>query len=895
MPIDFNHIPDEPRKVFTFYASGDTKDIEAFIREVLTPNQYEGLLYQVYSTNLDCIPESSWEEAKTLLRRIEMSVENIKGLIDIKDEAKLKKAIQFAIDHNLTNTRSLIGFNEVEVDEIDAFIETIITKDLLAYPRFWSMVYHLPEDQQDECIAFFKQHAFNDHAYRCGYLLLAKHQQSEASRAATSQSKSFADLVYDFFEQYVVSDKPLSEVLYEISDSLNGLVFSDEVLKLLAEKSHDDVMRYLGFIHTHHAALIKNDDPADEYSAYTKYLKTYLGMSTDIIDDVYDFFHQADVPRTYFLRLCDFIKENGEAFSANWNTIKHFITTFEAYHTDPSYPLTLNSQHLKYIIKYTREDVDRLKSFIDDKIATGDTNARERLFHPEESYQDSKFESLLPLSFEQLQGCYDYVLTQDIGLYYTPSFSKLNASDYNRFIAFLENPPCELKHLKYFLKINPDHWAAVTDMLESLDHSNPLEFWLFSHLADMSDEKLVLLCAFVKQFNITDPIIVEGLAMIPSVRQWQRILELATPLFVDRYQSSDAKAKIMTRLYKLTVQEHRVDRAMPQAPGVVGQIFLSQKALAWIRQVEHVRVVSETFEKNVLAIIEDRRDAPNVRNFVRPDIDDFIHLMPNDDVHAPGRDQSTQTALDAFKTEYAYDTSNEANDYASFLAFLAQYPDLFTKLSAEYVLGLKAVNTNDAFAPLVCDQVITAYQLDLTTKGFIARIWHFINQGAFIDLLGHEMSGETLAQDRDNAKNSLIQSLANSFKEDGSIVCDQGKLQRIVVGVLQGRFKGISIDRPIFTKAQMKASVGQALTDFLTSQKEDVSAQRLRENVSSWLEANPRGFEGQHADEFKRLFMQDLDAYIDMTYCEDTHQGASMFHSGHGDHGASSNAKDHAL
>ena len=851
--INFNNVPDNHQRRITLYTSGDTKDIKAFIEEVLKPDQYRGIYYGVYSSNLDCIPEGCWEDAKALFRTIEMSVANIQGLIAIKDEAKLKKAIQFAMDYKIQDTRSLIGFNEVEVDQIDAFIETILAKDILAYPKFWSMVYQLPMDQQDKCVTFFKEHEFSDHAYRCGYLLLAKYQQSSASSAMTSQS----------------------EALSEISDRLNGLVFTDEVLKLLAEKPHDAVMKYLDFIHTHHAVLSAGSNPSYESSDYTEYLKTYLRLSTDIIDDVYDFFHQADAPRAYFLRLCDFIKENGEAFSANWDAIKYFITTFEAYHTHPDHPLTLTSDHLEYIIKYSKEDVDGFKAFIDDKIRTGDANVRETLFQRKASYYDSKFESLLPLSLDQLEDCFDYILGQgrNMDLYYTSRLAKLNVSDYNHFKSFLDNPPCELKYLKYFLQINPDNWIAVTEMLESLDHLNPLTIWFFNALTNLSDEKLNLLCAFAKQFNVTDPVIIEGLADVPSVRQWQRILELATPLFVNRYKSPDAKAKIITTLYKLTVQEHRFDRAMPMAPGIAGQINFSRRALAWIRQVQNEDISTDVFEKNVLAILKnDFLNAPEVHNF------DDEDPAPEENVHAPGRDQHTKNALGIFKAQYDYSTGNEDDDFNGFLSYLAQYPDSFTKLSAEYVLGLKESNTNNAFGPLVQDDTITAYDLGLTAKAFLARIWHFINQGTFIDLLGHEMTGEALIQDRDNAKNSLVQSLAQAYDESGNIVCNAGKLQRIVTGVLQGRFKGISVDNPKFTKEQMSASVANALTDFISSQKEDVSAEWLRENASIWLDANPHGFEGRYFDAFKTQFIKELDDYIKVTYDEVTSSESQNAH-----------------
>lgn len=178
---------------------------------------------------------------------------------------------------------------------------------------------------------------------------------------------------------------------------------------------------------------------------------------------------------------------------------------------------------------------------------------------------------------------------------------------------------------------------------------------------------------------------------------------------------------------------------------------------------------------------------------------------------------------------------------------------------------------------LLADDTITAYDLGLTAKAFLARIWHFINHGAFIDLLGHEMTGEALIQDRDNAKISLVQSLAQAYDESGSIVCNPGKLQHIVTGVLQGRFKGISVDKPKFTKEQMNASVANALTGFLTTQK-DVSAEWLRENASIWLDVNPHGFEGVYFDAFKAQFIKELDDYIKVTYDEVTSSGSQNAH-----------------
>jgi hypothetical protein len=63
--------------------------------------------------------------------------------------------------------------------------------------------------------------------------------------------------------------------------------------------------------------------------------------------------------------------------------------------------------------------------------------------------------------------------------------------------------------------------------------------------------------------------------------------------------------------------------------------------------------------------------------------------------------------------------------------------------------------------------------------------------------------------DQTNAKDSLISALKDSYYM-GSRVCDQGKTQRSVVGVLQGRLEGVDVE----LSTEMQVPTPQAVAMF---------------------------------------------------------------------------------
>ncbi len=70
--------------------------------------------------------------------------------------------------------------------------------------------------------------------------------------------------------------------------------------------------------------------------------------------------------------------------------------------------------------------------------------------------------------------------------------------------------------------------------------------------------------------------------------------------------------------------------------------------------------------------------------------------------------------------------------------------------------------------------------LSISGEEVIGRLWIFASK-----LTGSE---ET------NAKESMVSGLKDSYDEFMGKVCNPGKVQRLVVGVLQGRLPGVNIE-----------------------------------------------------------------------------------------------------
>lgn len=127
------------------------------------------------------------------------------------------------------------------------------------------------------------------------------------------------------------------------------------------------------------------------------------------------------------------------------------------------------------------------------------------------------------------------------------------------------------------------------------------------------------------------------------------------------------------------------------------------------------------------------------------------------------------------------------------------------------------------------DTTWSVHGLDITGQQVIGRLWGYI-----------QSIPET--QDRNNALHEMKLALSDCY-EQGFLVCNPGKLQKLMIALIQGRVPGIMIDRP----DSEQVPVGQALTLFLTTQvaqnllnQERITQTQLIELGKMYLKENPR-------------------------------------------------------
>ena len=216
-----------------------------------------------------------------------------------------------------------------------------------------------------------------------------------------------------------------------------------------------------------------------------------------------------------------------------------------------------------------------------------------------------------------------------------------------------------------------------------------------------------------------------------------------------------------------------------------------------------------------------------------------------------------------------YDLTQVIGDYEAFIAYLNAFPQVFIRTCAQMVLGLQRA---DGFAPISADGKITSHGLDMTGREFFARLWDFIHHGTFEGIVGDD----ALNKERENARIALARNLADAYEED-QVICNPGKIQRIVVGVLQGRLHGVHVDKEVpvdpASSSQITLSLEQeetiltntvaaSLRDFLQTYEPMAHTQQaLRTHVNEWLQKE-RGLQALQIVAYRRQFQTDLNSYL---------------------------------
>jgi len=157
-------------------------------------------------------------------------------------------------------------------------------------------------------------------------------------------------------------------------------------------------------------------------------------------------------------------------------------------------------------------------------------------------------------------------------------------------------------------------------------------------------------------------------------------------------------------------------------------------------------------------------------------------------LHDGDRDERTKTALLSLRGHQAgLSLSQEEEERAvrAFSDFVMREPTAIKNKAIETLQLPK--RTGEYFGPLLDGEPFSLFREMTTGEEIIARLWHYT---------------ETLEEsEKQNARAGMISALADSTSETGR-VCNQGKTQKLLIAVLQGRLPGVEIDRATLTAAE---------------------------------------------------------------------------------------------
>jgi DNA-directed RNA polymerase specialized sigma24 family protein len=167
-------------------------------------------------------------------------------------------------------------------------------------------------------------------------------------------------------------------------------------------------------------------------------------------------------------------------------------------------------------------------------------------------------------------------------------------------------------------------------------------------------------------------------------------------------------------------------------------------------------------------------------------------------VHEGNRDHRVRAAIKLLRQrqrEISRDRINQAvQEFTQYLN--GREMNAEDKQLAQLAL-LAPKGPNEIFGPLISENNFSILGLVISGEELIGRLWAFASKLA--------------EPDQTNAKGGMISALKDSYLM-GSRVCNQGKTQRLIVAVLQGRLAGVDIE----LIPEMQVSTPQAVQMFFT-------------------------------------------------------------------------------
>ncbi|CAO5677188.1 MAG: hypothetical protein HEEMFOPI_00708 [Holosporales bacterium] len=194
------------------------------------------------------------------------------------------------------------------------------------------------------------------------------------------------------------------------------------------------------------------------------------------------------------------------------------------------------------------------------------------------------------------------------------------------------------------------------------------------------------------------------------------------------------------------------------------------------------------------------------------------------DVHSGDRETKTAQSLGILIRYQGHMSTKMMNDlYAACKNYIST-GNFSDNQKARALTALEGSTSTGSWANLLSQEPSVLFA-NLDGLSIITRLWHFAD--TYVD---ENIPGET-----ENARRSFVLACVDSAFSDGDMVCNPGKVQRIVCAVLQGRLQGVEVDPlPTITGRDLARSyltplVGRTITD--QSEPDFLSA------AGAWLRA----------------------------------------------------------
>lgn len=816
MPTNFATVPDNPDLILVLAEPPNGSVTSALVQQFIRENRSWNQRHCIHA--LARIPADKWPMISTLLTTISSDHRDFTIIQTLSQTpvGLLPLMIDFTRQHKITNGEALYALSAVKIEEFHAMTQLIATHDLVQMPKIWRALAAMPAEYRSQFIDFCKSRQYH-----------------------------VKGLPHSFIFQH---HTPTS---WEEIDNFLQDTSNYGVLEEVANMSAEAGLAYIRFIST-------NNVQAWDARA------VLVDIAHALRQPIWDFICKHQLQPHVFKNF----PENERMWARVSRFIEHHmppkpsneaITAEEI--PDSATDQLLMLRRIMGVFAETSKDRlsnDTITALLE--ISDEDWPEFERFLDECNIHEFEKIAKYATVPARRRNDLFDFCQKYQIKSYEISTFSHIPIEHWPSFITLIEKHQFTDKNtLSAIAERAPEEWEACADLIIN----RPLSKFCLAQIGRISPQHFHFLCIFAKEYRIDDGQVIHGLALIPSVRQWENIYRLAQPLFAPPLFEEN-RGYLMQTLYEITKQEYRIDRIMPT--------YDENERLARIAVLQ-ARINAGLMPQDAREYYEQMTEilktpAEHFGNMHQAAVGHANAIS----VHAEGREGGTGHALRQLLA-LPYDKKHIDTDYAEFITCLNDFPSEFTRTSAQFVLGL-AASQADGFGPLSADTLITSHNLNITGKEFLARCWHFIQHGEFMGMT----NADALAKDRDNARVGLIKSLADAY-EEGAVICNPGKLQHIAVSILQGRLEGVHIDQevPIATQeipnettlntAQQAALVTKivaaSLKQFLLQYEPTVHSQiELKSHVDDWLKAE-RGLSGETYQQYCDNFRKDLDTYLE--------------------------------